>query len=637
MLDNWQSLVGNLAVVALFISAWDHAQFLFAGRPKLWGQIGFGLTMGCGAVASMLLAIQIAPGYFFDLRTSLIAVTSFFGGGVAALIAVLLAAGFRMGLGGGGEALGVGSIIAAAAIGLGLSRLTRRRIPVLASVAILAAAMALLATIAMVLLQADAGAAVVAQIAAPVIALSFLATAIAGLFVVRQRVFKRERDLLRAGFEESPDFQYVKSHDGRFVAVNMQVAKYHGFAAPSQMVGKSDLDLALPARARQMMERERQILESGKPMIGLEEVLGDADGTQRWFSTSKVAIHNSDGEVIGLAGVTRDITARKLLEEELVLSRNQLSYVLAEITDGIAMFDQSGVLLYCNNRYRNMFPLTANVRRPGVNIRTILRAIAEAGEQKGIPESGLDEWIEKVVKTEALGSEAEVNLIDGRWLQLRTRPTSNGFVLVVVSDMTKTKQAEAALRALTEQLTLLATTDGLTGLANRRALDEALETEIARSRRDGTPLALLMIDVDLFKLYNDIYGHPAGDEALKTVSQCLRQALKRPGDLAARYGGEEFVAILPGCTEDEALFIAEGFRDELKERAIPYARGIGGTLTVSVGLAIFDQADGAVSASDLVGRADAALYDAKDAGRDCVVGWRAQNETRPATGRRAGE
>ncbi|MDO8361124.1 MAG: diguanylate cyclase [Devosia sp.] len=637
MLDHWQSLVGNLAVVALFISAWGHARFLLAGRPKLWGQIGFGFTMGCGAVVSMLLAVQIVPGYFFDLRTSLVAVTSFFGGGVAALIVVLLAAGFRMGLGGGGEVLGVGSIIVAAAIGLGVSRLTRRRIPGLASVGILAAAVALLATIAMALLQADAGAAMTDRLAAPVIALSFLATAIAGLFVVRQRVFERERDLLRAGFEESLDFQFVKSPDGRFVAVNATVAKHNGFAAPSQMVGKSELDIAGPTRARQLMAREQQILESGKPMIGLEEMFPNADGTERWFSTSKVAVHGAYGEVIGLAGVTRDITPGKLLEEELVLSRNQLSYVLAEITDGIAMFDQSGVLLYCNDRYREMFPLTAKVRRPGVNIRTILKAIVEAGEQNGIPEDGLDEWVEKVVQSEALGSEAEVNLSDGRWLQLRTRPTSNGFVLVVVSDMTKVKQAEAALRALTEQLTLLATTDGLTGLANRRAFDQALEIEIARCRRDGTPLALVMIDVDRFKLYNDDYGHPAGDEALKAVGRCLRQALKRPGDLAARYGGEEFVAILPGCTEDEALFIAEGFRDELKERAIRYARGIGGKLTVSVGLAILDEADGALSVSDLVRRADEALYDAKDAGRDRAMGWRAREDTRSVARMRAGE
>jgi diguanylate cyclase (GGDEF)-like protein/PAS domain S-box-containing protein len=637
MLDHWQSLVGNLAVVALFISAWGHARFLLAGRPKLWGQIGFGLTMGCGAVVSMLMAVQIVPGYFFDLRTSLVAVTSFFGGGVAALIVVLVAAGFRMGLGGGGEALGVGSIIVAAAIGLGVSRLTRRRMPALVSVGILAGAVALLATIAIALLRADVGAAMSDQIAAPVIALSFVATAIAGLFVVRQRVFERERDLLRAAFEESPDFQYVKSSDSRFVAVNAMVAKYNGFAAPSQMVGKSDFDLTDRDRARQLVERERQILESGKPMIGLEELLCDAEGTERWFSTSKVAIHGADGEVIGLAGVTRDITARKLLEEELVLSRNQLAHVLAEITDGIAMFDKSGVLLYCNECYRSIFPLTAEVRRPGVNIRTILRAIADAGEQTDIPQADLGKWIEMVVEAEAQGSEREVNLRDGRWLQLRTRPTSDGYVLVVVADVTETKRTEEALRAVGEQLKLLATTDAMTGLANRRAFDQALETEIARSRRNGTPLALLMVDVDHFKIYNDIYGHPAGDEALKAVSQCLKHTLKRPTDVAARYGGEEFVVILPGTDEDSAFFIADEFRDALMERAIRHKGGIRGMLTASVGLASLDERDGPLSARDLVRRADEALYMAKDAGRNRVMGWRTRHEIRPAGGMRAGE
>ena len=636
MADNWQSLVANLAVVALFISGWVHGQFIFAGRSPQWRLAAFGVTMGLGAVVSMLLAIPIG-GVLFDLHLSLIALASFFGGPLASAIAAFIAIAYRVWVVGGPAALpGTAGICLAALMGLAVSRGLRDHLPALTNAVILAVGVAAV-SLGWTMLYETLTPGSPSPLPVPVALMNAAATLLSALFVMRNRVLERERDLLREAFRRSPDFQYVKTTESRFAAVNDAVARHHGFADPADMVGKSDLDVDAPQHARDLMAAEQALLKDGKPMSDLEEMVVGPNGEATWFLTSKVPLHNTEGKVIGLAGVTRDITARKLLEEELVSSRNQLSYVLAEITDGIAMFDQSGVLLYCNDRYRDMFPLTANVRRPGVNIRTILKAIAEAGEQNGIPETGFDEWVEKVVKTEALGSEAEVNLSDGRWLQLRTRPTSNGFVLVVVSDMTKTKQAEAALRAFTEQLTLLATTDGLTGLANRLAFDQALKSEIARSRRDGTPLSLLMIDVDRFKLYNDDYGHPAGDEALRTVGQCLKQALKRPGDLAARYGGEEFAAILPGCTEDEALFIAEGFRDELKERAIRYASGIGGTLTVSVGLAIFDQAHGALSASDLVGRADEALYDAKDAGRDRVMGWRAREDTRLGGRIRAGE
>ena len=186
---------------------------------------------------------------------------------------------------------------------------------------------------------------------------------------------------------------------------------------------------------------------------------------------------------------------------------------------------------------------------------------------------------------------------------------------------------------MTERLKLLATTDGLTGLVNRRAFDEALETEVSRSTRSGAPLSLLMIDVDRFKSYNDLYGHQAGDEVLKAVGQCLKAALKRPADLAARYGGEEFVAILPDTDEDGAFFIAESFREPdaflglrafregLKTLAIPHQGSDKKVITASVGIAVTSRQD-PIAPAELLHRADEALYTAKHAGRDRVTGWR---------------
>jgi diguanylate cyclase (GGDEF)-like protein len=308
--------------------------------------------------------------------------------------------------------------------------------------------------------------------------------------------------------------------------------------------------------------------------------------------------------------------------------------VLSGVSDGIAMFDAQGTLVYRNNQYRTLFPLTSEARRPGQHIRDILEDVLRTGEQV-VPQGTEREWLEGVVGSLKKVSEEEIELFDGHWLHLRTRPTADGSALVVVSDVTKIKMAEAALRTMTDQLKLLATTDGLTGLTNRRAFDIALESELSRCRRSGEPISLLLVDVDRFKAYNDLYGHQAGDDVLKTVGKCLKDTLRRPGDVSARYGGEEFVAILPGTDEDGAFFIADAFRETLVGMQIEHKGGDKGVLTASVGLATFTQRDSGMNATELIRRADEALYDAKGAGRDRVMGWRPRHEVRPVKGVRA--
>jgi diguanylate cyclase (GGDEF)-like protein len=168
------------------------------------------------------------------------------------------------------------------------------------------------------------------------------------------------------------------------------------------------------------------------------------------------------------------------------------------------------------------------------------------------------------------------------------------------------------------QLALLANTDGLTGLCNRRRFDEALDAEWRRSQRWGTPIALLMIDADHFKAYNDRHGHQAGDAALAAIAACIANATARASDLAARYGGEEFAVLLPGVNAEGAFELAEKIRKGLG--ALRDAQGDRPDLypTISVGLScLVPQAS--VDASDLVREADEALYQAKRDGRDRIV------------------
>lgn len=633
MAEHWQYLVGNLAVVSLFISAWVHGQFVFAGRPKLLRNAAFGVAMGLGAVASMAMSIQIQPGVLFDMRSSLIAIAAFFGGPVAGLIAVSFALMTRWIIGGAGVLPGSISIVAVATVGLAVSVLTRGRVPALMSAVILAISTAIIGP-AIVYLLWYLGVGLAPQSQNTVLAtMGATATMVCALFIMRHRVMERERDLLRKAFAQSPDFRYVKTPDSRIVSVNERVARLYGFETPGELVGKTDSDLVGAERAAALLAEEQDLVRTGKGFSGREEYV-PIGGNEHWFTTSKVPLFNDDGETIGIAGVTHDITANKHLQAELERSRNQLDYVLSGVSDGIAMFDRQGTLVYRNNQYRTMFPLTTGTRRPGQHIRDILEDVLAKGEQI-VPKETEREWLEGVVASLAKVGEEEIELIDGRWLHLRTRPTADGSGLVVVSDVTRIKQAERALQSMTDQLKLLATTDGLTGLTNRRAFDDALERELARSRRTGEPLSVLLADVDRFKAYNDIYGHPAGDEVLRQVGSCLRGAVKRPTDVAARYGGEEFVAILPNTDEDGVFFIADAFREALFSLGIAHKGGDKGVVTASVGLATFTARDVGLNAIELVRRADEALYIAKDAGRDRVTGWRPRHAVVPVGGMRA--
>ena len=144
------------------------------------------------------------------------------------------------------------------------------------------------------------------------------------------------------------------------------------------------------------------------------------------------------------------------------------------------------------------------------------------------------------------------------------------------------------------------------------------DEEFRRAMRSDTSLALIMIDVDQFKQFNDTYGHPAGDACLRAIGGVIPGLLNRPGDLAARYGGEEIAVILPGNTEAQACEMAARIADEVRRLDIPHCGSVHGVVTVSAGVEAFAPVHDCDLASDQVQQADRALYAAKHAGRDRV-------------------
>jgi diguanylate cyclase (GGDEF)-like protein len=215
----------------------------------------------------------------------------------------------------------------------------------------------------------------------------------------------------------------------------------------------------------------------------------------------------------------------------------------------------------------------------------------------------------------------------GRYLQvgaaaIRDTHAELSGTVVTLRDTTAEREAEIALleaqqrlQQANEELDRMAHTDALTGLANRRLLLMRIDEEIARAQRSGSPLALLMIDLDHFKRVNDRHGHLAGDAVLAAAGMALR-ALKRPSDVAARYGGEELALLVPDADRAAAGAVAARVRRMLGELVHRDAGGAEFRVTASVGVAVLG--DEVSDASSLIARADAALYGAKDAGRDRV-------------------
>lgn len=181
----------------------------------------------------------------------------------------------------------------------------------------------------------------------------------------------------------------------------------------------------------------------------------------------------------------------------------------------------------------------------------------------------------------------------------------------------RTRELETA----TQTLEILSTTDGLTGIANRRRFDQSLAAELMRATRTQTPLTLMLLDVDLFKGYNDFYGHQAGDDCLRTVAQLLQSRCRRSSDLAARYGGEEFTFVAIDTDAESALALAESIRTDLQALALPHERSPFNCVTVSIGV-VTRVPELGITSEAFLRMADAAMYRAKNAGRNrsCVAG-----------------
>jgi diguanylate cyclase (GGDEF)-like protein/PAS domain S-box-containing protein len=241
-------------------------------------------------------------------------------------------------------------------------------------------------------------------------------------------------------------------------------------------------------------------------------------------------------------------------------------------------------------------------------------------------------WVDAVL--DALrGGETEAKLAcrvlrnDGGgeiWIEATARLPQHGTggaaeFVAVLRDASERKAAERQLLAAYERMEEMAATDALTSLANRRRFDEVLEKEWRRAARENLPISLLLLDADGFKLFNDTYGHAAGDGALRAIALAIETEARRPGDLPSRLGGEEFALLMPATDAAGAAHVAERIRARVEAACVPHSGSALGVLTISGGMATVWPQPGSSPGMTLIEKADAQLYAAKRAGRNIVL------------------
>jgi diguanylate cyclase (GGDEF)-like protein len=325
----------------------------------------------------------------------------------------------------------------------------------------------------------------------------------------------------------------------------------------------------------------------------------------------------------GITVRTSDPRAEQIIEEhKLLVESVERSPIM------FAVYDREDYLIAANESYEKLYADVFDELRRGDSSRRIHYSdLIRSFSARTVPAEEMEDYIAERcrIQAEADGTAVDRHYDGFGWLRVTKFATPSGAVAGFAVDINELKERESALNAqieksktLENQLRELANTDPLTGLPNRRAFLERLETEFRRVGRYGGRLSVIMMDIDSFKSINDVHGHSFGDKVIARIAVAAASALRTSVDLIGRLGGEEFAVLLPATGVEGAGECAERMRHAVAD--IPFETGGESVrITASFGIAAMAVDDG--QGSDVVSRADSALYRAKAAGRNRVVAW----------------
>lgn len=329
-------------------------------------------------------------------------------------------------------------------------------------------------------------------------------------------------------------------------------------------------------------------------------------------------IKSPDGE-IQVITVSRDITLRKRAEEELRQTTMKLKTLVSSLPYGVMVEDEKGHMVLHNDAYLNIFH---NHYKAGTPAEKAYLPLGNEMEHVIKNSPAYQQQKKQIVRSRQSRQSEEIRLTDGRIVERDAIPMLeeghfDGY-LWIFRDVTEKKAAERKLQEANQILQKLSMVDELTGISNRRCFNEALEKEWNKVNGSTDPFSLLLLDIDFFKTFNDLYGHQAGDACLQQVGGILENISWDSQDLAARYGGEEFVVLLPGRTAEQAIETAHVIQKAIEQAHIPHhGSSIGECLTLSIGISTI-MAASIKQPANLIAEADKALYEAKRNGRNQI-------------------
>lgn len=443
---------------------------------------------------------------------------------------------------------------------------------------------------------------------------------------------------------QAPDCLFFKDRDSRFLIANRAILENLTYLP--DLTGLTDFDVHPPEIAQALFDIEQQIMRTGEPMLDMEEAVRDRDGRSRWFLTSKLPMRNAHGEIVGIVGVSRDITDRKR-EEELHLGQAQLLKMIAlgeplkdvftaliHLIEG-QVADVVGCVLLLDPQKNCLRHIAAPSLDPdcarridgipiGPSVGSCGTAMwrGEAVYAADISTDPLWDGYRELVEPYGFRScwSSPIRSYQGQVLgslglygRKRGLPSAAcekllGMATHIAGIAIERKEAE-------DRIQFMAHHDALTGLPNRSMLDERIASAIEAADDSNAAIAVAFIDLDNFKLVNDSLGHHAGDELLKTVTRRMLEKL-RPSDALVRLGGDEFVVLLTGPRRRSER-VGERLEKIRKAIADPVMlEGHSVQVTCSMGVALYP--GHGRNATELLANADLAMYRAKDIGRDAL-------------------
>lgn len=430
---------------------------------------------------------------------------------------------------------------------------------------------------------------------------------------------KKTLSFLHSTLDNVGSYIYTKDVNGCYTYANLLVQEFFQCSL-DQIINKDDSHFFSLDESSELKENDQQVIQFGKTIAKEEKNIVSRTGETRYYWTVKQPIYDDNGEIIGLSGISTDITERKILARELEQKQKLLDTVLDNVDAYVYMKDREHKFLYVNKKTTALFQRQESdiIGRTANELQEFENDFDHMDDQviqQGQQITGEEEFIDEQGKTHYYWSN-KVPLFDNN----QEVESYIGFSHEITE-----------LIELKKELEHKATVDDLTKLANRRHLFEQAGNAFKQSERSSYPISGLIIDLDYFKAINDNYGHHTGDLVLIRVAQCIKNTI-RAHDIAGRIGGEEFCIILPDTTNEDATLLAERIREQIAKLTIslphitPESQQLNDNLnnipsiclTTSIGIA--QNQPGDKSIGELLHRADEALYQAKANGRNQVCG-----------------